>query len=356
METRQFEKQYGGRILYIIANVLVWIIIICMPFIMATRDGSFTSLNKYIIYMWIPIMFMLLFYLNYYYLVDEFIFKRHRWTWFLACNVVLIFGISIGSHIWQEFYLTNLVKDANDPTPRVSLIMFIMRDGIVLLLTVALSVAMKMVNAWSENESNRIKLETEKSNAELQSLRSQLNPHFLFNTLNNIYSLVGIDAERAQFAIHDLSKILRYVLYDNSQNFVPMRQEIDFTRSYIDLMKLRLSSNVRLAVRMPEQTEGIMIAPLMFMTLVENAFKHGVSQSEPSFIDIAIDIHRSVKNTKVVCRVTNSDFPKRDEDRSGSGIGIENLRRRLDLLYPHRHSYTSRRHDRQYCAELTITI
>ncbi len=356
MKRRQFEIQYRGKILYIIANVLLWLIIICMPFIMATRDGTLTSLNKYVIYMWIPIMFMLLFYLNYYYLVDEFIFKRQRWTWFLACNVVLIFCISIGSHIWQEFYLTNLVKGAGDPTPRVSLIMFIIRDGIVLLLTVALSVAMKMVNAWSENERNRIKLETEKSNAELQSLRSQLNPHFLFNTLNNIYSLVGIDAERAQYAIHDLSKILRYVLYENRQNFVPMRQEIDFTRSYIDLMKLRLSSNVNLTVHLPDDTDEMMIAPLMFMTLVENAFKHGVSQSEPSFIDIDIAVRRSDRDTKVICRVTNSDFPKHDEDRSGSGIGIENLRRRLDLLYPHRHSYTSRRQDKQYSTELSITI
>ncbi len=356
MRTGKFDKPDGGQILYIIANVLVWVIIICMPFIMATRDGTLASLNKYVIYMWIPVMFMLMFYLNYYYLIDEFIFKRKRWIWFGVCNIVLIFGISIGSHIWQEFYLTNLVKDANDPTPRVSLIMFIMRDGIVLLLTVALSVAMKMVNAWSANERNRIRLEAEKSNVELQSLRSQLNPHFLFNTLNNIYSLVGINAERAQYAIHDLSKILRYVLYDNSQNYVPMKNELDFTRSYIDLMKLRLSSNVTLSVSMPETADDILIAPLMFMTLVENAFKHGVSQTEPSFIDITIETEKHKKGTQVICRVRNSDYPKHDEDRSGSGIGIDNLRRRLDLLYPHRHTYISRRQNGEYYTELTISI
>ena len=356
MRTNRFDRPEGGQILYIVANVLVWIIIICVPFIMTTRDGTLASLNKYVIYMWIPVMFMLMFYLNYYYLIDEFIFKRKSWIWFGVCNVVLIFGISIGSHIWQEFYLTNLVKDASDPTPRVSLIMFIMRDGIVLLLTVALSVAMKMANAWSANEKKRIRLEVEKSNAELQSLRSQLNPHFLFNTLNNIYSLVGIDAQRAQYAIHDLSKILRYVLYDNSQNYVPMKKELDFTRSYIDLMKLRLSGNVALSVSIPETTDGMLIAPLMFMTLVENAFKHGVSQSEPSFIDIAIETVRHKKSTQVICRVRNSDHPKHDEDRSGSGIGIENLRRRLDLLYPHRYTYISRRQAAEYYTELTITI
>lgn len=353
----RFGRPNGGQILYIVANVLVWVIIICFPFLMATRDGgALASLNKYVIYTWIPVMFMLTFYLNYYYLVDELIFKRKKWIWFAICNFILILGISTGSHIWQEFYLTNLVHDANDPTPRVSLIMFIIRDGVVLLLTVALSVAMKMAQAWSVNESNRIRLEAEKSNAELQSLRSQLNPHFLFNTLNNIYSLVSIDAERAQYAIHNLSNILRYVLYDNGQNFVPMAKEIAFTRSYIDLMKLRLSSNVTLSVSVPERTDDVMIAPLMFMTLVENAFKHGVSQSEPSFIDIAIEIIRHEKSTDVICRVRNSDFPKHDEDRSGSGIGIENLQRRLALLYPHRYSFVRGRKGAEYYTELIINI
>ena len=135
-----------------------------------------------------------------------------------------------------------------------------------------------------------------------------------------------------------------------------MKKELDFTRSYIDLMKLRLSGNVALSVSIPETTDGMLIAPLMFMTLVENAFKHGVSQSEPSFIDIAIETVRHKKSTQVICRVRNSDHPKHDEDRSGSGIGIENLRRRLDLLYPHRYTYISRRQAAEYYTELTITI
>ena len=174
--------------------------------------------------------------------------------------------------------------------------------------------------------------------AELKNLRNQLNPHFLFNTLNNIYSLIALSPEKAQQAIMDLSKLLRYVLYDNSPEFVPLQKEMEFVRNYVELMRLRLTDNTEIKISMPQSaSSGTLIAPLLFISLIENAFKHGVSHNKPSFIDLKI--HQ--EGTRIVCSIRNSDFPKDNgQDKSGSGIGLQNLSRRLELLYPSHHIFT----------------
>lgn len=146
-----------------------------------------------------------------------------------------------------------------------------------------------------------------RTEAELKNLRNQLNPHFLLNTLNNIYALIAFDADKAQTAVQELSRLLRHVLYDNQQNFVTLDKEMDFIRNYIELMRIRLSANVRVEtkidVRPDSRTE---IAPLIFISLIENAFKHGISPTEPSFIRI----HFSESPGEIHCEITNSYHPK----------------------------------------------
>ena len=158
-----------------------------------------------------------------------------------------------------------------------------------------------------------------------------LNPHFLLNTLNNIYALIAFDTDKAQTAVQELSRLLRHVLYDNQQNFVTLDKEMDFIRNYIELMRIRLSANVtvetKIDVRPDSRTE---IAPLIFISLIENAFKHGISPTEPSFIRI----HFSESPGEIYCEITNSYHPKSMADKSGSGIGLEQVRKRLELTYP----------------------
>lgn len=130
-------------------------------------------------------------------------------------------------------------------------------------------------------------MEQERTEAELKNLKNQLNPHFLFNTLNNIYSLIAISPERAQSAVLELSKLLRYVLYENTQPYVPMEKELEFNHNYIELMRLRLARHVQVDVNIPTGLcRGYKIAPLLFITLIENAFKHGTSASTRSFVKI----------------------------------------------------------------------
>lgn len=148
----------------------------------------------------------------------------------------------------------------------------------LMALTVGLAVAIRMTGNWYRIEAEKQQIEKERTQAELKNLKSQLNPHFLFNTLNNIYALIPIDRTKAQFAVHSLSHMLRYVLYENNQNYIPLEKEIQFVRNYVELMELRLPDRVETTVDLPEQADGYTIAPLLFITLVENAFKHGVSR------------------------------------------------------------------------------
>lgn len=346
--------------MFISINVLVWVIILCFPFLMATRDGTLVNIDEYLVYCWIPLMFMLVFYFNYYFLIDKLVFEMRNWWLFSVCNIVMVVVVASSSHILQELYLTRFI--GVDPAESIPLASRIIRDGLVLILVIGLSLALKMVMEWQENQNERNRLESEKRHAELQNLRSQLNPHFLFNTLNNIYALTLSDGEKAREAIHALSSILRYILYTPDER-VPLDKELDFIRSYVDLMRLRSGSGVSVEMTLPAAATGAAIAPLMFMTLIENAFKHGISpDGKTSFVRIAIvldngaDVADKEGGTSVVCLVENSDFPKTDTDRSGSGIGIGNLTKRLSLLYPGRHKLDFEHCGGTHVAKLTIQL
>lgn len=165
--------------------------------------------------------------------------------------------------------------------------------------------------------------------AELSWLKNQLNPHFLFNTLNNISSLTQIDADEAQDAIGQLSDLLRYALYETRAEQVPIQGEVEFMENYISLMSLRCGPNVDIQTDLHVADASLRVAPMLFLSPIENAFKHGVSSSRPSFIHVSLHDEAGA----LVFRCENSNYPKTAADRSGSGIGIENMRKRLDLIY-----------------------
>jgi LytS/YehU family sensor histidine kinase len=235
----------------------------------------------------------------------------------------------------RQFYFASyyalLGANKHFPTKAKMREIIMYRDIISMSVTVGLSTAIKMTSQWYQSQAEQKELEKLHIESELTNLKNQLNPHFLFNTLNNIYSLISINQDNAQNAVHQLSNLIRYVLYESDHKRVPLKKDLDFTTNYIKLMSLRLPLHVTLVTDITPSTEGIQIAPLLFMSLVENAFKHGISATEPSDIKIRISIQ---DNNKVQCHVENSNFPKSETDKSGSGIGLNNLRKRLELLYP----------------------
>ncbi len=341
------------KVLQVLIHILVWGGVFCFPLFFTGRNSEAMTLERYLGYVGVPITFFVVFYLNYFVLIDRILFRK-KLVQFVLINIVLFVVMTLSLHVWQNYHYLHFVKKAGETIhqgpPRA---LFIIRDGMMMVLLAGLSVAIRMTGNWYIVENEKKELEKARSEAELQNLKSQLNPHFLFNTLNNIYSLIAIDPDRAQYAVHDLSRLLRHVLYEDNQRLVSLDNELVFMKSYIELMGLRLPDRVDLKVDMPEDKTGILIAPLLFISLIENAFKHGVSPTEPSFIHINLRVER---HNRIKCLIENSYFPKKDSDRSGSGIGLENLRKRLGLLYPGQFLLRTGLMGEVYVSELDLDI
>jgi two-component system LytT family sensor kinase len=202
---------------------------------------------------------------------------------------------------------------------------------LIALIIIGVSTVMASIRSWQNSLRAREELEKEKLESELSFLKAQINPHFFFNTLNNIYALTQIDNEKAGAAVHKLSRMMRYVLYDTLQNNVMMSQEIEFLQDYVELMKLRLTEKVDLSLNINANRSEVPIAPMLFLPFVENAFKHGTSTTEPSVVRIEVtqspgEIRLLVKNTLFQTKKSSLD--------ASNGIGLSNTRRRLDILYP----------------------
>ena len=333
-------------------HVFVWVIVLALPLLFTDR-GSNISWP----YFWRSTMttlyFMLIFYINYCYLIDKFLFT-HKIKEFIFINLLLIIGLAVLMHFSYDL-VSDIFSSGRPPRrkkrpPRV--LPFILRDMMSLITVVGLSVAIRMSGRWMQDENKRKELEKAKTEAELQNLKNQINPHFLLNTLNNIYALIDFNPSQAQQAVQDLSKLLRHILYDNNQTFVPLVQEDDFMRNYVDLMRIRLSDNVELSTDfeiLPNTSTRI--APLIFISLIENAFKHGISGDKPSFIRIKL---KELDGGKVDFVCENSYFPKTESDKSGKGIGLEQVQKRLEMLYPNRYVWNTKVSDDTYITHLTI--
>ncbi|QEM11532.1 sensor histidine kinase [Mucilaginibacter rubeus] len=201
---------------------------------------------------------------------------------------------------------------------------------VIIALVLGISTSITAIQKWQSDIRLRAALEQEKISSELSFLKAQINPHFFFNTLNNIYALTHVNAETSRKALHQLSRMMRYVLYDTQHGTALLSQEIAFIKDYISLMELRLTEKVTVTFTPPEQANDVTIAPMLFLPFVENAFKHGISATEPSTILIDVNQHDDVLELKVENGIYKDHSPNIGENK---GIGLTNTIRRLDLLY-----------------------
>ncbi|MFI3289256.1 MAG: histidine kinase [Rikenellaceae bacterium] len=230
---------------------------------------------------------------------------------------------------------------------------FLARDLINYVLMVGFVTSLQLMSRLQKSEEALKEAENARIKAELTNLKSQINPHFLLNTLNNIYALTAIDAEKAQKTIKELSLLLRYVLYENKSDKVLLIKEVEFLKNYIELMRIRLTANVRLSVEYDLSDDSTtQIAPLIFISLIENAFKHGVNAERESFIDILIE--SATDRGEVTLSIRNSNNAKSDNDKSGNGIGLDQVRRRLELQYPNAYSWEINENAEVYESILTL--
>ena len=207
----------------------------------------------------------------------------------------------------------------------------------VTVVVLAIGTSITTVQKWQKDAQLRQLLEQEKTSTELSFLKAQINPHFFFNTLNNIYALTMINIDSSRQALHTLSRMMRYVLYETTHGTTLLSKELLFIEDYMQLMQLRLTENVRVVFEKPNPVHDLMIAPMLLLPFVENAFKHGVSTVQPCSILIKI----AQQGTELQVQVTNTIVnEKKLLLEESSGIGLVNTRRRLDLLYPNNYQLT----------------
>jgi LytS/YehU family sensor histidine kinase len=221
------------------------------------------------------------------------------------------------------------------------------------LFAFAISTAIKITNEWFKAEREKKEMENEKLHSELAFLKSQVNPHFLFNILNNICSLARKKSDNTENAIIQLSRIMRYMLYDSKDEKVSLEKEVEYLQNYIDLQRLRISDSVIINFNIEGNMDGKMVEPMLLIPFVENAFKHGVSYLDESNIDIAL----KVANGNLHFRVENNRIKKNDDPvQQKSGIGLKNVLRRLELLYPGKHIINIEETIAKYIVNLEISI
>jgi sensor histidine kinase YesM len=215
-----------------------------------------------------------------------------------------------------------------------------------------LAAAIKLMKHWYMEGQRNLQLQKENVESQLQLLKAQVHPHFLFNTLNNIYSKTQNTAPDASEMIFGLSDILRYMLYECNKPFVPLNQELKMMEEYINLERVRYGNKLEMHVALPEETAGYFIAPLMILPFVENCFKHGTSNIlEQPWISLTI----SIENEEMTMKLLNS---KSSEHTSlnNHGIGIENVKKRLSLLYPDRHQLAIQEEDEVFIVILKLQL
>ena len=200
---------------------------------------------------------------------------------------------------------------------------------LVFLLMLGMNLGIKLYFKADEDAKEMRELEKKSLEQQLAYLKYQINPHFFMNTLNNIHALVDIDPEKSKETILILSKIMRYVLYEGDKSIIPLQREIAFMNNYIELMRIRYTDKVKIEVETPEHLPDAGIPPLLLITFVENAFKHGVSYQQESLIHIKVGIDH--ERLKFVCR--NTKTAERNNEKKQGGVGLANVKQRLELLY-----------------------
>jgi sensor histidine kinase YesM len=304
------------------AQVLLLSLITLSPalisYISSSGDGKLVVDSLWIAFYWLaPAMAV---YLLNFYLCIPLLWFHHRFSLFGVTNVGLI--IICNLHIINNNFST--LPDYF----RAGYSSFLIISLLLCLMAIGIAISIRYMMRQSERKQKEVE-------AELAWLKNQINPHFLFNTLNNISSLAQIDGDETQEAIMQLSDLLRYAMYETNKPKVRLDGEVEFMRNYINLMKLRCNEMTTVNFQLSIANYQLEVAPLLFISLIENAFKHGMNSNTPATIDIRLEQQDNV----LVFNCDNTNNPKPTKDRSGSGIGLDNTRRRLDLLYSGRYTW-----------------
>jgi len=325
-----------------VIHLLIWLFLYLVPIVMGSQGSEEAWRFRY----WTTIPFLAIvvaFYANFSFLIPKFLFEKKR-ILYIFINLLIFAAALLLISIWRNHVVSlGVIKIKSDN--------WLLKSVISYVFTIGIAMSAYSTTMWFKSKDTMYNLELENIRSELSFLKMQISPHFLFNTLNNILTLIDENKELAKESVLQLSKLLRSVLYESENDTVTIKQEIEFLTNYSNLMRLRYGSELNFKLETDLQEPNAPIAPLLLMPLFENVFKHGISNSvKDSFINIKI---RS-SNGKIIFESTNTYFPKTPQDKSGSGIGIANMQKRLDLLYEDHFHYDCKIDGENYITKLEL--
>lgn len=371
--------QQRKKIINISIHVAVWICFFLLPFIFSPLPIDIPkNINKHLMVLYIMINIFLLgfYYLNTLLLIPKLLFKRKIFLYF---GVVAIFFIAFlyaprnATHLINgttkemifkqymeaQIQRESLSQDNHKEKARIinrdlknKVLIYFPGSFVVFLLILTIGICSKAIGQWIQAERTKEQIVHEQLNTELSFLKSQVNPHFFFNTLNNIYSLAVMQSDKTAPAVLKLSSIMRYMLTEVQEDKTLLENELNHIKNYIELQQERLTDKVKLSFDIQGSTKGKYISPLLFIPFIENAFKYGVSTKDNS----EIDIHFIVKENSISLNVLNTIVPHSCQKQQTTGTGINNVKRRLDLLYPNKHSLLVKETDKLFTVNLEINL
>lgn len=340
-------KRIDKKDVWILAvQLAAWFLVFTIPLLTALLTSSSMKVVRTTGMMLMGMLFspFMLYFINFY-LLGPFLFFKRRFITYIATNIVFIIALNYGMYFGIRF-MSRLPLEVKIGS-YIGFFTFFLLNIACIALALLIRHLIRLGRVKQQLEEEKAK----NLEAELAWLKSQINPHFLFNTLNNISSLTQIDPDSAQEAIAQLSDLLRYAMYESQKEKVPLKGEVAFMANYVELMRLRCSETTHVTTRF-DVSGNTEVAPLLFISLVENAFKHGVSNTLESSIDISME----EKEGLLTFTCINTNHPKNQDDRSGSGIGLENTRRRMELLYPGRYKWLQTLENNIYNVSITIDL
>lgn len=341
MKYKRFKSIKWETLLHIVIGGYV----IASPLLYPSPSMSEWSFNDFLRTLFPVFSVCFIFYLNYFSLIPQYMMKRrHALFWGINVTIAILFCMMHE----VVFTLTQNAHNIMPPHPPGGKIepqmkswdsvkiIFALRNLFVYIVVVFISIAGALSVKWKAAEIAKNNAILAMKEAELKILKNQINPHFLLNTLNNIYALTDIDKEKARDAIVQLSKLLRYMLYENQENFIPLSKEVDIIHTYIKLMRLRVAESIVVDYDFIKLTEGdAKIAPFMFMSLTENAFKHGIYHPRKSFVKICL----IQSSSHVIFNCINSCKNQEMQDKIDNGLGLKQVAAQLEYFYPNKYKW-----------------
>ena len=314
----------GENLLYL----MVWMVIIRVPVLNSKMLEEVHVSLENILIAWLKIApYLLIFIIHNSLIAPRLLLRKHRYVWYLVVNLLTITAVFSLVAIYEKYapydtepYILNGKASFTDLAIYWNILLGFFMTG--------LNMGIKLLYRSLRDEQQMEELKRQNLQAEMDYLRYQINPHFFMNTLNNIHALIDIDTEYAKSAVIELSKMMRYVLYESGSETISLKKDIQFIENYIELMRIRYDSSIDIRFDYPDSIPNkVAIPPLLLIVFVENAFKHGVSYNHASFIHIRI----GYRDDAVTAVISNS---RHEKSRPGTtGIGLENVKKRLALIY-----------------------